>query len=72
MTIRKYFNDKLARIETFLDRMEYEGEMIDILEKYDSSDIKGLMDWAEENGVDLTATTRNGELILDKWATAQE
>lgn len=69
MTIREYFNDKLARIETFFDRMEYDGEITDILEKYDNSDIEGLMDWAEENGVDLMATTKSGELILDKWAT---
>ena len=69
MTIREYFNDKLARIETFFDRMEYDGEITDILEKYDNSDIEGLMDWAEENGVDLMATTKSCELILDKCAT---
>ena len=40
MTIREYFNDKLARIETFFDRMEYDGEITDILEKYDNSDIE--------------------------------
>ena len=52
--------------------MEYDGEIIDILEKYDNFDIEGLMNWAEENDVDLMATTRDGELVLDRWAATQE
>ena len=70
MTIREYFESKEAKVETFLDRMKYDGEISYVLEKYDNFDVNGLIDWAEENGVDLSATTKSGELILDRWAAS--
>ena len=71
MTIREYFETKQAGIKSYSDVMEYNGELYTALEMYSDFNMSDLIEWAIENNIDLTATDRNGNLILDKWAEKQ-